>query len=94
MYWTFGQLVAHHTSNGCNLRPGDLIASGTLSGPTPESLGCLLELTSGGKRPLVLPNTEERQALEAGDEITLIAYCERPGYRRIGFGRCVGRMKD
>jgi fumarylacetoacetase len=94
MYWTFGQLVAHHTSNGCNLRPGDLIASGTLSGPTPDSLGCLLELTSGGKRPLVLPNSEERQALQAGDEITLRAYCERPGYRRIGFGNCVGHITD
>jgi fumarylacetoacetase len=94
MYWTFGQLVTHHTSNGCNLRPGDLIASGTLSGPTPDSLGCLLELTSGGKRPLVLPTTEERQALQAGDEITLRAYCERPGYHRIGFGSCVGRITD
>lgn len=90
MYWTLAQLVAHHTSNGCNLRPGDLLASGTVSGTTKESRGSLLELSWGGKEPVVLPGGEERRFLEDGDEVIFRAYCEREGARRIGFGECRG----
>ena len=90
LYWTPAQLVAHHASNGCNMRPGDLIATGTISGPTPGERGCLLELTQGGREPLVLPNGEERQYLEDGDEVTLRGFCEREGFARIGFGECKG----
>lgn len=90
MYWTPGQMVAHHTSNGCRVRPGDLIASGTVSGPLKENRGCLLELTSKGTDPLRLPNGEMRTYLEDGDEVILTAYCERPGFARIGFGGCRG----
>lgn len=85
MYWTVAQLVAHHTSNGCNLQPGDLLASGTISGPEKESAGCLLELA-----PIELPNGETRKFLEDGDEVILRAYCERDGLPRIGFGECRG----
>ena len=92
MYWTMAQMLAHHTSNGCNMRPGDLIASGTVSGPTRESRGCLLELTSRGKEPLTLPTGETRAFLEDGDELVLRGWCERPGYRRIGFGECRGMI--
>ncbi|HXF44574.1 MAG TPA: fumarylacetoacetase, partial [Burkholderiaceae bacterium] len=91
-YWTVAQLVAHHTVNGCNLRPGDLLGSGTISGPTPDQGGSLLELTAGGKRPLQLPNGETRTFLEDGDTVILRAYCERPGFRRIGFGDCAGTV--
>jgi fumarylacetoacetase len=90
MYWTVAQLVAHHTSNGCNLQPGDLIASGTVSGPRPESRGCLLERTWRGAEPLALPTGESRKFLEDGDEVILRGWCEREGYRRIGFGECRG----
>jgi fumarylacetoacetase len=90
LYWTFAQMVAHHTSNGCNLRPGDLVGSGTVSGPTPGSLGCLLEITRRGREPLALPNGETRTFLEDGDEVILRAACERSGFRRIGFGECRG----
>jgi fumarylacetoacetase len=90
MYWTLAQLLTHHTSNGCNLRPGDLIASGTVSGPTEESRGCLLERTWRGSRPLQLPSGETRAFLEDGDEVVLRAYSERAGWRRIGFGECRG----
>jgi fumarylacetoacetase len=90
MYWTVAQLVAHHTSNGCNLQPGDLIASGTVSGPTPESRGCLLERTWRGSEPLALPSGETRRFLEDGDEVIMRGWCERAGYRRIGFGECRG----
>jgi fumarylacetoacetase len=90
MYWTVAQLVAHHTSNGCNLQPGDLIASGTVSGPSPESRGCLLERTWRGAEPLTLPSGESRKFLEDGDEVVLRGWCEREGYRRIGFGECRG----
>jgi fumarylacetoacetase len=83
-------MIAHHTSNGCNLRPGDLLGSGTLSGPTPGSLGCLLEITRRGREPLELPNGETRAFLADGDEVILRASCERAGYRRIGFGECRG----
>jgi fumarylacetoacetase len=90
MYWTVAQLIAHHTSNGCNLQPGDLLASGTVSGPEKESRGCLLEMTWGGKEPLQLPNGEKRTFLEDGDEVIMRAYCEKEGAVRIGFGECRG----
>jgi fumarylacetoacetase len=90
MYWTMAQLVTHHTSNGCNLQPGDLIASGTVSGPSPESRGCLLERTWRGTEPLQLPTGEARRFLEDGDEVTMRGWCEREGFRRIGFGACRG----
>jgi fumarylacetoacetase len=90
MYWTVAQLVAHHASNGCNLQPGDLIASGTVSGPSKESRGCLLERTWRGAEPLVLASGEERRFLEDGDEVIMRAACVREGRRRIGFGECRG----
>jgi fumarylacetoacetase len=90
LYWTAAQMLTHHASNGCNLRPGDLLASGTISGATPDSLGCLLELTRRGAAPLALPTGESRSFLADGDEISLRAFCERPGYHRIGFGDCRG----
>jgi fumarylacetoacetase len=92
MYWTFAQLVTHHASNGCNLRPGDLLASGTVSGFTEESRGCLLERTWRGTQPLELPSGEARSFLEDGDEVILRGYCERSGHPRIGFGECRGRV--
>ena len=92
MYWTIAQLVTHHASNGCNLQPGDLLASGTVSGPTKESRGCLLERTSRGTEPLELPTGETRAFLQDGDEVTIRGFCERSGFRRIGFGECTGRV--
>ena len=85
-YWTVAQMVAHHASNGCNLRPGDLFGTGTLSGPTPDSLGCLLEATKRGSEPLKLSNGEERRWLEDGDEIVMRGRSERAGYVGIGLG--------
>jgi fumarylacetoacetase len=90
MYWTIAQLITHHTSNGCNLRPGDLLASGTVSGPTKDSRGCLLELTWRGTEPITLPSGETRRFLEDGDEVIMRGYCEREGITRIGFGECRG----
>ena len=90
LYWTLAQLVAHHSSNGCNLRPGDLIASGTVSGPEKENRGCLIERTWRGGEPLSLPSGEERRFLEPGDEVILRGHCEREGFARIGFGECRG----
>jgi fumarylacetoacetase len=90
MYWTLGQMVAHHTSNGCRIRPGDLIASGTVSGPEKENRGCLLELTSKGTDPVRVPGGEARTYLEDGDEVMLTGYCEKPGFARIGLGTCRG----
>jgi fumarylacetoacetase len=90
LYWTPAQLVAHHTSNGCNLRPGDLLGSGTISGAARDARGCLLELTSRGAEPLRLPGGEERRFLEDGDEVILRGWCERQGFARIGFGECGG----
>ena len=92
LYWTLAQLLTHHTSNGCNLRPGDLLASGTVSGPQPESRGCLLELTQRGANPIQLPGGETRKFLEDGDEVILRGYCQREGTPRIGFGECRGRI--
>jgi fumarylacetoacetase len=93
MYWTLAQLIAHHTSNGCNLRPGDLLASGTVSGSSPESRGCLLELTRNGKQKIHLPNGEERGFLEDSDQVIIRGCCERPGAARIGLGECQGRIE-
>lgn len=91
-YWTLAQLVAHHTVNGCNLQPGDLLGSGTLSGPTLDEAGALLELTAGGKNPITLPNGETRTFLLDGDTVTLRGHCSRQGAARIGFGACVGTV--
>lgn len=93
LYWTLAQMLTHHTSNGCNLQSGDLLASGTVSGATPGSLGCLLEITRRGGEPLHLPNGEVRKFLEDGDEVTLRGYCEREGHTRIGFGTCRGIVR-
>jgi len=93
MYWTVGQLVTHHASNGCNLRPGDLLASGTVSGPAATERGCLLELTRRGAEPLRLPSGEERRFLEDGDEVVVRGFCEREGAVRIGFGECRGTVQ-
>lgn len=92
MYWTAAQLVAHHSSNGCNLCPGDLFGTGTLSGPTPDSAGSLLELSQGGRRPLALPSGETRRFLEDGDTIHLHARARTPGRVAIGFGPCIGTI--
>ena len=92
-YWTLAQLVAHHTVNGCNLRAGDLLGTGTLSGPAPEQAGSLLELTAGGKQPITLENGEIRTFLEDGDTVILRAHCVGAGRRRIGFGECSGTVK-
>lgn len=89
-YWTVSQMIAHHTSNGCNLLVGDLLGTGTQSGPHADQGGCLLELTAGGSRPVTLPNGEKRAFLEDGDRVILRGYCEQAGHRRIGFGDCEG----
>lgn len=90
LYWTFAQMLTHHTSNGCNLRPGDLLASGTVSGAAKGSQGSSIELTARGAEPIQLPSDEERRFLQDGDEVILRGYCERNGFRRIGFGECRG----
>ncbi len=90
MYWTLAQMVTHHASTGCNLRPGDLLGSGTVSGPTPGERGCLLELTWRGQEPLTLPSGERRSFLEDGDEVVMTGWCEREGAVRIGLGECRG----
>jgi fumarylacetoacetase len=90
LYWTPAQLVAHHTSNGCNLLPGDLLATGTISGPSDDSAGCLLELTVDGKQPIALPNGETRSALENGDEVILRGFCRRQGFPDVSLGECRG----
>jgi len=90
MYWTIAQLLTQQASNGCNLRPGDLLASGTISGSAKESRGCLLELTWRGAEPITLPGGETRRFLEDGDEIILRASCQAAGAARIGFGECRG----
>ena len=92
LYWTFAQMVAQQTSDGCNLLCGDLIASGTVSGPHTGSEGCLLEKTHSGAKPLTLPNGETRGFLEDGDEVILTGYCERQNLPRIELGECRGRV--
>jgi fumarylacetoacetase len=92
MYWSPAQIVAHHSSNGCNLQPGDLIGTGTLSTDSPSGLGSMLEISQGGKQPIQLESGETRSFLEDGDEVTLRAWCEGEGAVRIGFGECVGRV--
>jgi len=104
MYWTISQMLTHHASNGCNMQPGDLLGSGTISGPTRGSRGCMLEMTWDGdpfanppiikpgteRTPIELPTGELRKFLGDGDEIIIKGYCEREGFRRIGFGECRG----
>ena len=90
MYWTPAQMLTHHSSNGCRMRPGDLFASGTISGPEPGSQGCLLELTRRGAEVVTLPTGEERRFLHDGDEIILRAFLQREGAARIGLGECAG----
>ncbi|WP_299733751.1 fumarylacetoacetase [uncultured Endozoicomonas sp.] len=85
-YWTVSQMVAHHTINGCNLKPGDLFGSGTQSGPKSEEAGSLLELSKAGKHPITLPNSEQRTFLEDGDTVVFKGWCEAEGFARIGFG--------
>lgn len=87
-YWTMAQLIAHHTVNGCDLQPGDLLGTGTLSGPTMGEAGALLEITEGGKKPLSLSNGETRTFLQDGDAVVFTGWCEKPGAARIGFGEC------
>ncbi|XP_074597570.1 fumarylacetoacetate hydrolase [Brevipalpus obovatus] len=91
MYWTMKQQLAHHTVNGCNVKPGDLMASGTISGPTPDSLGSLLELTWRGSRPLTLADGSQRKFLQDGDSVVMSGFCEKNG-KRIGFGECIGTV--
>ncbi|HEX5492787.1 MAG TPA: fumarylacetoacetase [Candidatus Udaeobacter sp.] len=91
LYWSISQQLAHHTVNGCNLQPGDLLASGTISGPTEESRGCMLELTWRGANPLKLPNGEIRKWLDDGDRLTITGWCQGDGYR-VGFGEVSGRI--
>lgn len=100
MYWTIAQMLTHHSSNGCNMQPGDLLASGTVSGPSRDERGCLLELTWNGDKdnpvpgtdrtPISLPTGEERKFLGDGDEVVMTAYCQSDSHRRIGFGQCRG----
>jgi fumarylacetoacetase len=90
LYWTLPQMLTHHASNGCNLSPGDLFASGTISGATKDARGCLLELTWRGAEPITLPTGEVRKFLEDGDEVIMRGYCERKGAARIGLGECRG----
>ena len=92
LYWTIGQMLTHHASNGCNLQTGDLIATGTISGKERSERGSMLELSWRGTEPIELPNSETRRFLEDGDEIIMKGYCEREGFRRIGFGECRGRI--
>ena len=92
MYWTMSQMVAHHTSTGCNMRPGDLLGSGTISGPVKESRGCMLERTWRGTEPITLGDGTERKFLQDGDEVTIRGWCEGAGLPRIGFGECRGTI--
>ncbi len=89
-YWSLAQMLTHHASNGCNLQPGDLLGTGTISGPQLQESGSLLELTLGGKQPITLPNGEQRTFLLDGDQLGLRAFAEKHGFRRIGFGPCDG----
>ena len=92
-FWTAAQIVTHQASSGCNLRPGDLLGSGTISGPTPDSPGSMLELTQAGKAPIPLPSGETRVFLEDGDEVIQRSRCVREGYAAIGFGEAAGVVR-
>jgi fumarylacetoacetase len=91
LYWNVCQQLAHHTVNGCSLRAGDLLASGTISGPTPDSYGSMLELAWKGTRPITLPGGEQRTFLQDGDRISMTGWCQGAGYR-VGFGEVTGKM--
>ena len=91
-YWTVAQMLAHHSSGGCNLQPGDLLGTGTQSGPEAGQGGSLLELSAGGKQAIALPGGETRSFLQDGDSVIFRAHCQREGARRIGFGECVGTV--
>src|SRR5450830_1818995 len=91
-YWTVSQLVTHHTVNGCNLNPGDLLGSGTQSGPAPEEAGSLLELTEGGKKSIALGNGEQRIFIEDGDTIIMRGWAQKEGVARVGFGEVMGTL--
>jgi len=91
LYWSASQQLAHHTVGGCNLQPGDLLASGTISGESEESRGCMLELTWRGANPLTLPNGETRKWLDDGDTLAISGWCEGDGYR-VGFGEVSGKI--
>jgi fumarylacetoacetase len=93
IYWTVAQMIAHHTCNGCNLEPGDLLGTGTISGPELGTFGSLMEISHGGKTPVLLAGGESRMFLEDGDELCLTAIAKQPGYRSIGFGVCSGIVK-
>ncbi len=92
LYWTVSQLVAHHTSGGCNLRPGDIFGTGTISGTTTDSFGSLLEISAGGRQPITLPSGDSRRFLEDGDTVIMRAHCRREGFAPIGFGECRGTI--
>ena len=91
-YWSLAQMLTHHTEGGCNLRPGDLMGTGTQSGPGPGEQGCLLELSQGGRVPVALQNGEARSFLKDGDTVIMRGWCERTGFQRIGFGECTGKV--
>jgi fumarylacetoacetase len=92
LYWTVAQMIAHHSSNGCNLAAGDLFGSGTISGETPEGYGSLMELSADGTRQIALPSGETRTFLENGDEVIFRAHCRKNGFVSIGFGECRARI--
>jgi fumarylacetoacetase len=92
LYWTVAQLVAHHASGGCNLRPGDLFGTGTISAPQGDGLGSLLEISAGGRQPVALASGESRRFLEDGDTVIMRAQCRREGFATIGFGECRGTI--
>jgi fumarylacetoacetase len=92
LYWTAAQMVTHHTSGGCDLQPGDLFGTGTISGPTAGSLGSLLEMTQAGRNPIHLETGEVRRFLEDNDEVTLRARAHSPDFVTIGFGECRGQI--
>ena len=93
LYWTVAQMLAHHTVSGCDLHPGDLFGSGTISAPEETGFGALLEITRAGQVPIRLPGGETRTFLRDGDEIVLRAFCQRDGFARIGFGECRGMVE-
>jgi fumarylacetoacetase len=93
LYWTVAQLVAHHASGGCNLRPGDVFGTGTISAPQDDGLGSLLEISAGGRQPVTLASGESRRFLEDGDTVIMRAHCRRQGFATIGFGECRGTVQ-